>query len=216
MWDLALLQVVPNIAIAAPRDAVSLREQLREAVSIDDGPTVVRFPKGNAIEEIPSLERTADGADILARSASKDVLIVAVGAMVPVAMEVHKLLAAQGIGATVLDPRWVIPVKQSIVDASRDHRLVVTIEDGIRVGGVGTRIRQQMRSNDIETGLQEIGLPDEFLEHATRDEIMERVGLTPKSIARDITAQVLGAKVPKARPLEDGSEQISDKREYET
>lgn len=216
MWDLALLQVVPNIAIAAPRDASSLREQLREAVAIDDGPTVIRFPKGNAVEEIPSLDRTQDGVDILARSASKDVLIVAVGAMVPLAMEVHNMLAAQGIGSTVIDPRWVIPVKQSIVEESKEHRLVVTIEDGIRVGGVGTRIRQQMRAADIETGLQEIGLPDEFLEHASRDEIMERVGLTPKAIARDITAQVLGAKVPKARPLEDSSQQISDKREYET
>ena len=216
MWDLALLQVVPNIAIAAPRDADSLREQLREAVQVDDGPTVIRFPKGNAEENIPRLERTEDGVDVLAKSAAKDVLIVAVGAMVPVAMEVHSLLAAQGIGATVVDPRWVIPVKQSIVESSRDHRLVVTIEDGIRVGGIGTRIRQQMRANDIETGLQEIGLPDEFLEHASRNEIMERVGLTPKSIARDITAQVLGAKVPKARPIGYESGQISEKREYET
>lgn len=216
MWDLALLQVVPNIAIAAPRDAASLREQLREAVAIDDGPTVIRFPKGNSVEAIPSLLRTADGVDILARSASKDVLIVAVGAMVPLAMEVHNMLSAQGIGSTVIDPRWVIPVKTSIVDASREHRLVVTIEDGIRVGGIGTRIRQEMRAADIETGLQEIGLPDEFLEHASRDEILDRVGLTPKAIARDITAQVLGAKVPKARPLEDASEQVGEKREYET
>ncbi len=136
--------------------------------------------------------------------------------MVTVAMEVHQLLSAQGIGSTVVDPRWVVPVKESIVDFSRDHRLVVTIEDGIRVGGVGTRIRQQMRASDIDTGLQEIGLPDEFLEHASRDEILERVGLTPKAIARDITAQVLGAKVPKARPLDEGSAQIQDKREYET
>lgn len=216
MWDLALLQVVPNIAIAAPRDAESLRELLREAVAIEDGPTVIRFPKGSAIESIPSLDKTKDGVDILARSSAKDVLIVAVGSMVTVAMEVHQLLSAQGIGSTVVDPRWVVPVKDSIVDFSRDHRLVVTIEDGIRVGGVGTRIRQQMRASDIDTGLQEIGLPDEFLEHASRDEILERVGLTPKAIARDITAQVLGAKVPKARPLDEGSAQIQDKREYET
>jgi len=216
MWDLALLQVVPNIAISAPRDAESLRELLREAVAVEDGPTVIRFPKGNAIESIPRLDRTKDGVDILARSSAKDVLIVAVGSMVTVAMEVHKLLSAQGIGSTVVDPRWVVPVKESIVDFSRDHRLVVTIEDGIRVGGVGTRIRQQMRAMDIDTGLHEIGLPDEFLEHASREEILERVGLTPKSIARDITAQVLGAKVPKARPLDETSAQIQDKREYET
>ena len=216
MWDLALLQVVPNIAIAAPRDAESLREQLREAVAVSDGPTVIRFPKGTAIEKIPSLERTDDGVDILARSASMDVLIVATGAMATLAMEVHSMLAAQGIGSTVIDPRWVIPVKQSIVEFSRQHRLVVSIEDGIRVGGIGTRIRQQMRAAGIETGLQEIGLPDEFLEHASRDEIMERVGLTPKAIARDITAQVLGAKVPKARPLESDSVQSAEQREYES
>ncbi len=215
MWDLALLQVVPNIAIAAPRDAESLREQLREAVAVSDGPTVIRFPKGTAIEKISSLETTDDGVDILARSASMDVLIVSTGAMATLAMEVHSMLAAQGIGSTVIDPRWVIPVKQSIVEFSRQHRLVVSIEDGIRVGGIGTRIRQQMRAAGIETGLQEIGLPDEFLEHASRDEIMERVGLTPKAIARDITAQVLGAKVPKARPLESDSVQSAEQREYE-
>ena len=206
MWDLAIFQVVPNIRIAAPRDANLLRELLGEAVAIEDGPTLVRFGKGSVDENITALRRLEDGVDVLLESPSKDVLLVAVGSMAKIAIQVSSLLAAQGIGSTVIDPRWVIPVATSVVEMAAKHRLVVTIEDGIRVGGIGTRIRQAMRAAQVDTALNEIGLPDEFLEHATREEILERVGLSPQAIARDIVAQVLGAKVPYARPLEDGQE----------
>lgn len=204
MWDLAIFQVVPNIRIAAPRDANLLRELLAEAVAIEDGPTVVRFGKGSVVENITALRRLEDGVDVLLESSAKDVLLVGVGSMAKIALQVSKLLADQGIGATVIDPRWVVPVANSVVELAAKHRLVVTIEDGIRVGGIGTRIRQAMRAAQVDTALNEIGLPDEFLEHATREEILERVGLSPQAIARDIVAQVLGAKVPYARPLEDG------------
>jgi 1-deoxy-D-xylulose-5-phosphate synthase len=206
MWDLAIFQVVPNIRIAAPRDANLLRELLGEAVAIEDGPTLVRFGKGSVDENINALRRLEDGVDVLLESPSKDVLLVAVGSMAKIAIQVSSLLAAQGIGSTVIDPRWVIPVAKSVVEMAAKHRLVVTIEDGIRVGGIGTRIRQAMRAAQVDTALNEIGLPDEFLEHATREEILERVGLSPQAIARDIVAQVLGAKVPYARPLEDGQD----------
>lgn len=203
MWDLAMLQIIPGIQIAAPRDALRVEELLTEAVQVDDALTVVRFPKGSVSDPIQQLARTDDGVDILFQSASKDVLIVAVGVMAETALGVAQLLAAQGIGATVIDPRWVIPVRRSILEMAAEHRLVVTIEDGIRVGGIGTRIRQAMRTAQVDTALNEVGLPDEFLEHASRNEILERTGLTPKTIARDIVAQVLGSKVPHARPLAD-------------
>ncbi len=201
MWDLALLQIVPGIRIAAPRDAVRLREELNEAVAVEDAPTVLRFSKGTAGNEIVALKRLADGVDVLLESPGKDVLLVAVGPMASVALQVAELLKAQGIGTTVIDPRWVIPVAASVVDLAAKHRLVVTIEDGIRVGGIGTRVRQEMRAAQVDTALNEVGLPDEFLEHATRSEIMERVGLTAQQISHDIVAQVLGARVPHARPL---------------
>ncbi len=206
MWDLAIFQVVPNIRIAAPRDANLLRELLGEAVAIEDGPTVVRFGKGSVDENITALRRLDDGVDVLLESASKDVLLVGVGSMAKIALQVSNLLSAQGIGSTVIDPRWVVPVAQSVIELAAKHRLVVTIEDGIRVGGIGTRIRQAMRAAQVDTALNEIGLPDEFLEHATREEILERVGLSPQAIARDIVAQVLGAKVPYARPLDEGQD----------
>jgi 1-deoxy-D-xylulose-5-phosphate synthase len=121
--------------------------------------------------------------------------------MAHVALEVRDRLADQGIGATVIDPRWVVPVAPSIITMARDHRIVISIEDGIRVGGVGTRIRQELRAAGVDTAVDEIGLPDEFLDHAERAEILTAVGLTSQTIARNVVAQVLGMKVPVARPL---------------
>jgi len=201
MWDLAILQVVPNIRIAAPRDATRLREELGEAVVVEDGPTVVRFSKGNVGTEYDAVRRTDDGVDILREAPHKDVLIVTVGPMAKLGLQVAERLAAQGIGATVIDPRWVVPVPQSVIDISAEHRIVITIEDGVRVGGIGTRIRQDLRAAGVDTAVTELGLPDQFLPHGSRDFIMEQVGLTPQAIARDVVAQVLGSKIPVARPL---------------
>jgi 1-deoxy-D-xylulose-5-phosphate synthase len=206
MWDLSVLQIVPTIRIAAPRDAERLREELHEAVNVNDAPTVIRFPKGVAATSIESLKRSSDGVDYLYQSSAKDVLIVAIGSMATTAMQTADLLKAQGIGCTVIDPRWVVPVPATVLKEAAEHRLVVTIEDGVKVGGIGTRIRQDMRSAQIDTALNEIGLPDEFLEHASRDEILERVGLTAKQIAHDIVAQVLGAKVPHAKKLDEATD----------
>jgi 1-deoxy-D-xylulose-5-phosphate synthase len=203
MWDLALLQIVPHIRLAAPRDATRLREELREAVAVTDAPTVVRFSKGSVGTEHDALERLHDGVDVLHRGDRHDVLLVCVGPMAAVGLDVAARLADQGIGATVVDPRWVVPVARSVIDLAASHRLVVTIEDGVRVGGIGTRIRQDLREAGVDTAVTELGLPDEFLAHGSRAEILEEVGLTPQAIARDVVAQVLGSKIPVARPLRD-------------
>ncbi|WP_105036640.1 1-deoxy-D-xylulose-5-phosphate synthase [Cryobacterium aureum] len=204
MWDLAILQVVPNIRLAAPRDSARLREELTEAVAVDDGPTVVRNPKGTVGREFDAVRRLDDGVDVLQEATQQDVLIVTVGPMAEMGMDVADRLAAQGIGATVVDPRWVVPVPRSIITLAAAHRIVVTIEDGIRVGGIGTRIRQDLREAGVDTAVTELGLPDQFLDHGTRAQILDRVGLTPQAIARDVVAMVLGSKIPNARPLPEG------------
>jgi len=201
MWDLALLQVVPGVKIAAPRDAPRLREELAEAVAIDDSPTVVRFPKGAVGPEFDAVRRTHDGVDVLREAAHRDVLIVSVGPLAKLSLQVAEMLAAQGIGATVIDPRWVVPVAASVIDLARDHRLVVSIEDGVRVGGIGTRIRQSLRDAGVDTAVTELGLPDEFLPHGSRDQILDAAGFTAKKISLDVVDQVLGSKIPIARPL---------------
>ncbi|WP_299088292.1 1-deoxy-D-xylulose-5-phosphate synthase [uncultured Microbacterium sp.] len=203
IWDLAMLQLVPGIRIAVPRDAVRLREEFDEAIEVSDGPTVVRFPKGTVGAELPAIERRADGTDVLYRDGGEDVLLVGIGPMAHLAMDVASRLRAQGIGATVVDPRWAIPVQPSIVELARSHRLVITIEDGIRVGGVGTRVRQVLREAGVDTAVDELGLPDEFIDHATREQILADAGLSAAKIAQDVVAQVLGTRIPVARPSAD-------------
>lgn len=209
MWDLALLQSVPGLRISAPRDADTLREELREAVAVEDAPTVVRFAKGSVGEPVRALERLSDGTDVLARrgeaggrdGAERDVLIVAVGAMAELGLDVAERLERHGISATVIDPRWVLPVARSVIDTAARHRIVVCLEDGVRAGGVGSRIRQEMRAAGVDTALNEVGLPVEFLAHGSREQVLARVGLTAQRITQDTVAQVLGAKVPYARPV---------------
>lgn len=199
IWDLAMLQLVPHIRIAVPRDGERLREELREAVAVEDAPTVVRFPRGSVSADLPAIERLHDGVDVLARGDSEDVLLVGIGPMAHVAVEVGERLRAQGIGATVVDPRWVVPVQPSIVDLAARHRLVITIEDGIRVGGIGTRVRQVLRESGVDTAVDELGVPDEFIDHASREQILEDAGLTAAKIAQDVVAQVVGTRIPVAR-----------------
>jgi 1-deoxy-D-xylulose-5-phosphate synthase len=210
VWDLSILQVVPGIRIAAPRDASRLEEELAEAVACEDAPTVLRFPKGSVGDDIVAVRRTQDGVDVLREAPHRDVLIVAVGAFAKLGLDVAERLAQQGIGATVVDPRWVVPVAGSIVSLAAEHRLVITLEDGVRVGGVGTRVRQELRSAGVDTAVDELGLPDEFLEHATREEILESAGLTAQAIARDVVAQVLGSRIPVARPLPETESAVSE------
>ncbi|MEN2740930.1 1-deoxy-D-xylulose-5-phosphate synthase [Microbacterium sp. X-17] len=200
VWDLAMLQIVPGIRLAAPRDAARLREELEESLEVSDAPTVIRFPRGAVAADLPALERLPDGVDVLVRDGAEDVLLVGIGPMAQIAIEVAERLRAQGIGATVVDPRWVVPVPESLVTLAAAHRLVITIEDGIRVGGIGTRVRQVLREAGVDTAVDELGVPDAFLEHASRAEILRDAGLTPAKIAQDVVSQVLGTRIPIARP----------------
>jgi 1-deoxy-D-xylulose-5-phosphate synthase len=193
MWDLSILQLIPGIRIAAPRDASTLREELREAVGAGDGPTVLRFPKGAIGEDIPALERRG-GVDVLARGASRDVLLVAVGAMGRLALEVAERAAAQGIGVTVVDPRWVAPVPRQLIELAREHRLVVTVEDNGRIGGVGSVVSQALRDADVDVPARDIGIPNRFLEQGTRAQVQAAIGLTAQDVARRIVEHVARAE----------------------
>ncbi|ROS30849.1 1-deoxy-D-xylulose-5-phosphate synthase [Cellulomonas sp. PhB150] len=193
MWDMAMLGVVPGLRLAAPRDETTLRTALREAVDVDDAPTVVRYPKGAMGDPIPALEEV-DGVDVLARTGSgeRDVLVVAVGAMAPTALEVADLLAAHGLRVTVVDPRWVLPVAPGLVKLVGEHDHVVTIEDGVVDGGIGAIVAQRTREAGIGTPVQSIGIPRAFLDHATRDQLVGTLRLRPADIARDVLG-ALGA-----------------------
>lgn len=189
MWDMSILQVVPGLRLAAPRDATRLRELLREAVLVADAPTVVRFPKGPPSGDVEPVGK-AGGCDVLVRHGTKDVLIVGVGAMAVTAVEVAERLVAQGIGVTVVDPRWVKPVDPALVDLAREHRLVVSVEDNGIVGGCGSVLLQTLNEARVETPVRLHGIPQEFLHHAKRGVILEQVGLTAQTLARSVVEDV--------------------------
>ncbi|MCC9306381.1 1-deoxy-D-xylulose-5-phosphate synthase [Kitasatospora sp. RB6PN24] len=197
MWDMSILQVVPGLRLAAPRDADQLRAQLREAVEVKDAPTVVRFSKGAVGPAVAALGRIG-GMDVLHGSTEAvvegekraDVLIVSVGALAPICLEAAALLDAQGITATVVDPRWVKPVDAALPGLAAEHRVVVTVEDNGRAGGVGAAVAQALRDAEVDLPLRDFGIPQEFLDHAKREEILAEIGLTGPDIARQVTALV--------------------------
>ncbi|MEV6223977.1 1-deoxy-D-xylulose-5-phosphate synthase [Nocardia fluminea] len=195
MWDFSLLGIIPGIRVAAPRDGATLREELAEALAVSDGPTVLRFPKGSVAEDITAVERL-DGLDVLrlavpgagsAQSQHGDVLIVAVGPFADTAIKVAELLEPQGISVTVVDPRWVIPVSDTLVKLAENYRLVVTVEDGGLHGGIGSTVSARLRDAGLDVPTRDLGVPQQFLDHASRNEILEELGLTPDAIAQRIS-----------------------------
>ncbi|MGW4895455.1 1-deoxy-D-xylulose-5-phosphate synthase [Kitasatospora sp. NPDC004240] len=208
MWDMSILQVVPGLRLAAPRDADQVRAQLREAVEVKDAPTVVRYSKGTVGPAVPAVGRIG-GMDVLREAGEAadggrraDVLIVSVGAMASTSLEVADLLAAEGVTATVVDPRWVKPVDAALPGLAAEHRAVVTIEDNGRVGGVGAAVAQALRDAGVDVPVRDFGIPQEFLDHASRPEILAEIGLTAADIARQVTALAAKAAGLEATPVQ--------------
>ncbi|MFD6167329.1 1-deoxy-D-xylulose-5-phosphate synthase N-terminal domain-containing protein, partial [Oerskovia sp. NPDC060287] len=204
MWDMAMLRIVPGLHLAAPRDEATLREALRHAVDIDDAPSVVRYPKGAVVAPIPAIE-TLDGVDVVARhdaapakktkaaaAATRKVLLVGVGSMTGTAMAAGEALAAHGVEVTVASPTWVLPLPSALVKLAGEHDLVVTIEDGIADGGVGSLLGQRAVEAGITVPVVPLGLPTVFLDHMTIDQVKTTHRLTAQDVTRDaLTALAL-------------------------
>ena len=185
MWDLALTGIIPTLHVAAPRDGARLKETLNEAVAISDAPSLVRFPKGAVIEDIPAFERR-DGIDVLYRGESADVLLVSVGALAHVAVEAASQAYREGVGVTVIDPRWVKPLPVSLITMAQRYKSVVVLEDGIRHGGIASTISEMFRDAGLMVPIHSIGVPLEFIEHSKRGEVLSDLGITAQNITRSV------------------------------
>jgi 1-deoxy-D-xylulose-5-phosphate synthase len=185
MWDLALTGIIPTLHVAAPRDGARLKETLNEAVAISDAPSLVRFPKGGVIEDIPAFERR-DGIDVLYRGESADVLLVSVGALAHVAVEAASQAYREGVGVTVIDPRWVKPLPVSLITMAQRYKSVVVLEDGIRHGGIASTISEMFRDAGLLVPIHSIGVPLEFIEHSKRAEVLNDLGITAQNITRSV------------------------------
>ena len=187
IWDLALTGIVPTLHVAAPRDGAILRETLNEALNISDAPTLIRFPKGPVGADIPAFERR-DGIDVLYRGESADVLLVSVGAMAKISVEAASQAYREGVGVTVIDPRWVKPLPKSLLTMAQRYKSVVVVEDGIRHGGIASTISEMFRDAELDVPIHSIGVPLEFLEHSKRAEIMTDLGITAQNITHQLVS----------------------------
>lgn len=185
IWDLALTGIIPTMHVAAPRDGARLREVLAESIQITDAPSMLRYPKGEVIADIPAFERR-DGIDVLYRGESADVLLVSIGAMAAMAVEAASQAYREGVGVTVIDPRWVKPLPQSLVTMATRYKSVVVLEDGIRHGGIASTISEMFRDAGLQVPIHSIGVPLTFLEHAKRGQILSELGITAQQISLNI------------------------------
>jgi 1-deoxy-D-xylulose-5-phosphate synthase len=189
MWDGSILQVIPGLKVAAPRDGGRVAELLNEALRVSDGPTVIRYPKGTPVAEAEAVGKlgTMDVLAAPADASQRDVLLLGAGPMAITCLAVAARLKDHGIGVTVVDPRWVKPVDEAVIEAARQHRLVAVVEDNGRCGGFGDAVARLLRDHDVDTPVKTYGLPQEFLDHGVREEILEAHGLSPQHLARRLT-----------------------------
>ncbi len=187
IWDLSMLASIPGMRVAAPRDAQSLAEELHEAVGYADGPTALRYPKSTLGPPIRAVQQW-DGVDVLRTADQATVLIVAVGSTAEAALAAAGTLAEGGVECTVVDPRWVLPVNPSIVDLADRHLLVVTVEDGIRSGGVGSHLRHALAAAGVNVPITNLALPTEYVPHGSRAELLARYGLDAAGITGAVRA----------------------------
>ena len=187
VWDLALTGIVPNLKVAAPRDGSRLKELLRESLEISDTPSVVRFPKGEVNEDIPAFEKR-NGIDVLYRGESADVLLISVGAMAAICVEAASQSYHEGVGVTVVDPRWVKPLPRELATLANRYKSVVVVEDGIKHGGIASTLSEMFREEGLTIPIHSIGIPLEYLEHAKRNEILTELGITSQQISRELVA----------------------------
>jgi len=208
MWDGSILQVVPGLKIAAPRDASRISELLNEAIRVADGPTLLRWPKGTVGAEAEAVGKLGamDVLAVPADGAAKDVLLLGAGPMAVTCVEVANRLQDHGIGVTVVDPRWVKPVDEAVIEAARAHRLVAVVEDNGRAGGFGDAVARLLRDHDVDVPVKTFGLPQEFLTHGVREQILEAAGLSPQHLARQLTEAVARRTPPApAAPAQQAS-----------
>ena len=186
IWDLALTGIVPRLHVAAPRDGVRLQELLRESINIKDAPSLIRFPKGAINPDLPAFERR-DGMDILYRGESPDILLIAVGAMAQIAVDAASQAYREGVGVTVVDPRWVKPLPIDAIAKMADrYAQVVVIEDGISHGGIASSLSEFFRDREIDKPIHSIGVPLDFYEHAKRAQLLDEMGITAQSVSRQL------------------------------
>ena len=178
-YDLTYLRCIPNMVIAVPADENETRKLLTTAF-MHKGPAAVRYPRGGGVNSSiePELSPVQIGKGRVINNQASDILVLNFGALIGTAEEV-----AQELKATLLDMRFVKPLDKELMDEhSKKKSLIVTIEDGVMTGGAGSAVNEWIQENNMKQKIIICGIPDKFIEHASREEMLEMAGLDKKGI----------------------------------
>ena len=198
LFDIGYLRVFPNIVMMAPGDATEVEPMLQFALS-HSGPTSIRYPKATA----QTFERTAQPIELGKSEVihwGTDGAIIACGAMLQQATAAAELLKKEGIDIAIINARFIKPLDVTMLtQVFEECRFVVTIEEGALMGGFGSAVLEAACANGWDTRmLRTLGIPDRFIEHGDRNELLSELGLDPTGIAK--TCKMLNEKYSIAEP----------------
>ncbi|MFQ5906612.1 MAG: 1-deoxy-D-xylulose-5-phosphate synthase [bacterium] len=190
-FDLSYLRLIPNMTVMAPKDENELKNMLFTAISHVGGPVAIRYPKGAAVgvELKKEMELIPIGkAEVLKRG--KDVAIFAIGSMVHPCLEAARILKKSKIEASVVNARFAQPLDEKLLkDLATRMGKIVTVEENALRGGFGSGVLEALDDGGMrDVEVLRLGLPNRFVEHGSRDKLLERIGLTPEGIAERIGA----------------------------
>ncbi|MBV8559397.1 MAG: 1-deoxy-D-xylulose-5-phosphate synthase, partial [Acidimicrobiia bacterium] len=194
LLDLALLTKVPGMTVLAPSSAQDLKVMVADALGITDGPVAIRYARG-AARQVPP-QQVGSGLQARRVRQGTDVCIVGVGRMVEAAEDAALLLEDQGVSATVWDARVVKPLDPTMICDAAGHPLVVTVEDGVRLGGAGSAISDAVAALDPERQAPPVivlGTPDAFIAQGTPAQILAELGLDGRGIAMSVMSALRSA-----------------------
>jgi 1-deoxy-D-xylulose-5-phosphate synthase len=198
IWDVGLLGLVPGVRVAAPRDPEQLRILLHECVACDEGPTVLRFPRGQGGRSLPAVGSWGS-ASVLRIEPDAQTLLLPVGPLAEAALDAAAELLRHGVPVVVADPRWVRPLDPELVQAVARFRDVFTVEDNAPSGGFGDTLARELRQAHVATWLHSLTLPADFVAAGPRDELLHAHGLDADGIVHAVLATLEARQMPARR-----------------
>lgn len=187
IFDLSYMSSMPNMTIMAPKNKWELSDMLKFAVDYNDGPTTVRYPRGNAYDGLKEYRADIRLGKCEPIYEEKDVCLFAVGSMVRIAEKARMIIKDSGINCSLVNARFVKPIDTDYLKvASKSHKLFVTIEENVASGGYGEKVRTYVDDERLDVSVLSIAIPDQFVTHGSVDKLLKELGMDAESIARRV------------------------------
>ena len=188
IFDLSFLSSIPNMQIMAPKNKWELSDMMKFAVKFN-GPIAVRYPRGEAYDGLEEYRAPIQYGKSEMIYQEKDIALLAVGSMVQTAEKVRVMLKEKGYSCTLVNARFVKPIdEENIKELSKEHKLLVTMEENVASGGYGEKVRAFVDEQELDTEILTVAIPDEYVEHGNVDILKKEVGIDAETVVNRVMA----------------------------